>query len=140
MQNNKEEQTVIEDCTVELLKIQIQNIRKPFIKKCTRFALNRQNQLTLSTSQTRTVLSYEDVARRGMLGLKRTSVIKDECSSRVAFCFRESVYHKTACIMKQRKCHILCINRINYIKVLDFVFQFSSRSITHVHCKFLEIN
>lgn len=59
------------------------------------------NQLTLSTSQTLTVLSYEDVARRGMLGLKRTSVIKDECSSRVAFCFRESVNHKTDCIMKQ---------------------------------------
>jgi len=55
----------------------------------------------LSTSQTLTVLSNEDVARRGMLGLKRTSVIKDECSSRVALCLRVSVYHKTACSTKQ---------------------------------------
>jgi hypothetical protein len=31
--------------------------------------------LTLSTSQTLTVLSNEEVARRGVLGLKRTSVI-----------------------------------------------------------------
>jgi len=59
------------------------------------------NELTLSTSQTLTVLSNEDVARRGMLGLNRTSVIKDECSSRVAFCLRESVYHKTACSTNQ---------------------------------------
>jgi hypothetical protein len=59
---------------------------------------HERNLLTLSTSQTLTVLSNEDVARRGMLGLKRTSVIKDECSSRTAFCFSESVYHITACI------------------------------------------
>jgi hypothetical protein len=56
------------------------------------------SQLTLSASQTRTVLSKDDVARRGMLGLKRTSVINDECSSSVVFGFKESVYHNTACI------------------------------------------
>jgi hypothetical protein len=37
---------------------------------------------TLSASQTRTVLSKEDVARRDMLGLNLTSVIRNECSSR----------------------------------------------------------
>lgn len=59
------------------------------------------SQLTLSASQTRTVLSKDDVARRGsILGLKRTSVIIDECSSRVVFGFKESVYHSTACIIK----------------------------------------
>lgn len=55
-------------------------------------------ELTLSASQTRTVLSNEDVARRGMIGLKRTSVIRDECSSIVAFGFNVSVYHNTAWI------------------------------------------
>jgi hypothetical protein len=55
-------------------------------------------QLTFSASQTLTVLSNEDVARRGMLGLKRTSVIIDECSSSELFGFKESVYHNTACI------------------------------------------
>lgn len=55
--------------------------------------------LTLSASQTLTVLSNEDVARRGMLGLKRTSVIKDECSSSVVFGFKVSAYHNTACII-----------------------------------------
>lgn len=54
-------------------------------------------QLTLSASQTLTLLSKDDVARRAMLGLKRTSVISDECSSSVVFGFKLSVYHKTAC-------------------------------------------
>lgn len=72
-----------------------------------------RGKLTLSTSQTLTVLSNEDVARRGMLGLKRTSVIKDECSSRVAFCFRESVYHKTTCITGHKNYDIsLSLSRI----------------------------
>lgn len=53
--------------------------------------------LTLSASQTLTVLSKEDVASLAMLGLKRTSVMSDECSSSVVFCFKVSVYHKTAC-------------------------------------------
>lgn len=53
--------------------------------------------LTLSASQTLTVLSNEDVARRGMLGLKRTSVINEECSSRFVFDFNVSVCHSTAC-------------------------------------------
>jgi hypothetical protein len=51
---------------------------------------------TLSASQTRTVLSKEDVARRVMLGLNRTSVISIECSSNVDLGFRASVNHKTA--------------------------------------------
>lgn len=57
-----------------------------------------KSKLTLSASQTLTVLSKEDVARRGMLGLKRTSVINAECSSSVDFGFRESACHNTACI------------------------------------------
>ena len=59
--------------------------------------------LTLSASQTLTVLSNEDVARRDMLGLKRTSVIKLECSSSVDFGFKVSVYHIKACVAKKIK-------------------------------------
>lgn len=67
------------------------------------FIANREiiGEPTLSASQTLTVLSNEDVARRGMLGLKRTSVIKFECSSSEVFDFNVSVYHKTACIIYQ---------------------------------------
>jgi hypothetical protein len=49
----------------------------------------------LSASQTRTVLSKEDVASRDMLGLNRTSVINAECSSNEDVGFRAgSVHHK----------------------------------------------
>jgi hypothetical protein len=54
--------------------------------------------LTLLASQTLTVLSNEEVARRGMLGLNRTSVIKRECSSNTDFCFKVSACHNTTCI------------------------------------------
>lgn len=59
--------------------------------------------LTLSASHTLTVLSNEDVARRDMLGLNRTSVIKHECSSRVDFGFKVSAYHITACVAGGKK-------------------------------------
>ena len=58
--------------------------------------------LTLSTSQTLTVLSAEDVASRGMLGLKRISVIIWECSSSLDLAVKDSVHHNTACIIKSR--------------------------------------
>ena len=64
-------------------------------------------QLTLSASQTLTVLSNEEVARRGRLGLKRTSVIIAVCSSRVVFGFIVSVYHITACKIDQVKKKLL---------------------------------
>ena len=54
-------------------------------------------QLTLSASQTLTVLSNEEVASRGRFGLKRTSVIIAVCSSRVVLGFIVSVCHITAC-------------------------------------------
>ena len=71
--------------------------------------------LTLSASQTLTVLSNEDVARRGMLGLKRTSVIKAECSSRFVFDFKVSVYHNTACTGKSAE---------NNLALSSFFFSF----------------
>ena len=52
---------------------------------------------TLSASQTLTVLSKEDVARRDMLGLNLTSVIRNECSSNEDLGFSGSVPHKTTC-------------------------------------------
>jgi hypothetical protein len=54
---------------------------------------------TSSASQTRSVLSKEDVARRrGMLGLNLTSVISIECSSSEDLgSSRGSVHHRTAC-------------------------------------------
>jgi hypothetical protein len=53
---------------------------------------------TLSASQTRTVLSKEDVARRDMLGLNLTSVIRNACSSSEDLGFRTgSVHHKKTC-------------------------------------------
>lgn len=57
-------------------------------------------QLTLSGSQTLTVLSAEDVASLDMLGLKRTSVIPWECSSSVDFIANDSAHHNTACTTK----------------------------------------
>lgn len=59
--------------------------------------------LTLSASQTLTVLSKDEVARRNMLGLKRTSVISLACSSRVVFGDKESANHSTAYNAKRRE-------------------------------------
>ena len=56
--------------------------------------------LTLSASQTLTVLSAEDVASLNALGLKRTSVIHCECSSSVDFTVKESVHHNVAWVPK----------------------------------------
>ena len=59
----------------------------------------RRDELTPSASQTLTVLSNEAVARRGMLGLKRTQIIKEECSPKIAFGLNVSTSHKTVCIV-----------------------------------------
>jgi len=89
-------------CLAKLLQdIDIKSIEE--FSKAVTLEKDKHYELTLSTSHTLTVLSIEDVARRGMLGLKRTSVTRKECSSRVAFWFRESVNHKTACIMKKNR-------------------------------------
>jgi hypothetical protein len=42
------------------------------------WTVDLSHRLTLSTSQTLTVLSNDDVARHGPLGLNRTSVIRRE--------------------------------------------------------------
>ena len=57
--------------------------------------------LTLLASQT--LLSNEEVASHDMLGLKRTSLIKHECSSSVDFGFKVSVNHNTASIGRKKK-------------------------------------
>jgi len=76
--------------------------KKNHLKKMT-LSIECQLPLTLSASQTLTVLSKEEVARRGMLGLKRTSVIIKECSSSVDFGFKASVNHKTAYILQDHQ-------------------------------------
>jgi hypothetical protein len=59
--------------------------------------------LTLAASQTLTVLSNEEVARHGVLGLKRTSVMSREWSSSIDFCFRLSAFHRKTCIARYRR-------------------------------------
>lgn len=90
----------------------------------------------MSASQTLTVLSNEDVARRDMLGLKRTSVIKAECSSSVVFGFKESVFHNTAChiITMQKVLDILIlIIKLRGLKIKKKIhFLYFERKIRHI--------
>lgn len=62
--------------------------------------VKKAGSLTLSTSQTLTVLSPEDVAIFNVLGLKQTSVIHCECSSSVNLAVKDFVHHTVACTIK----------------------------------------
>lgn len=64
-----------------------------------------------------------------MLGLKRTSVISDECSSSVVFGFKVSVNHNTACIFKSKVVNAI-VHHLMYLLLLQLrskkVFTFLS--------------
>lgn len=53
---------------------------------------------TLSTSQSLTILSNDDVAKRAKLGLKCTSMINKLCFSRVISTLSASIFHTIAYI------------------------------------------
>lgn len=57
----------------------------------------RKCVLTLSAFQTLTVLSADEVANRGILALKRASVIDWECSSSFDFNLSDLVHQNVAC-------------------------------------------
>lgn len=83
-------------------EIQVRKNKKVFIERESLTIMSNQKSLdeliTLSASQTRTVLSNELVARSGNLGPNRTLVIKAECSWILAFGSKVSVHHNATCV------------------------------------------